>query len=487
MPAKDGHGRASAIPPSLVIAASALLRHVRVRRHIAVLAAIVAVVAFGYGLLNPRNVLVLADGQHMVIETHESSDAAVLNQAGVELQPGDRVTALDGDGARVLRVDRARLVHLEVDGVTYQMLTHAQTVDQLLAEANVAVEGRDSVLVDGALVPPNADINGRPALAVAEAFASASGAAEARVEVRRAVRLTIVEDGNAVETTSSRETVSQALREAGVIVGPGDRVEPALDAALASGMSIDVRHARPVTIALPDGHRVVYTLSSTVGEALAEAGVALPEGAFVDPPLETPVTAGLSVRVVQLAAGNEVEYEYIASSTRYESDPALAPGQTRTVQGHDGVLVRRYEITYVNGEEFGRTLVDEYYDPEPQDTIIYYPTRTGRNDAAPAAGSGAVSRVLRMYATYYTPASSGRSPDDPNYGVTATGVVVTYGVVAVDPNVIPLGTRLFIPGYGYAVAADTGGAVKGNIIDLGFPDGVEVDWQSQWVDVYILE
>lgn len=486
MPAKDGHGRASVIPPAPVIASSALLRHVRVRRHVAVLAAIAAVVAFGYGLLNPRNVLVLADGRHMAIETHESNDAAVLDQAGVELRPGDRVTALDGDGARVLRVERARLVQLEVDGVTYQMLTHARTVDQLLAEANVAIEGRDSVLMNGALVPPNAEIDRRPALAVAEAFASASGAAEARIEVRRAVHLTIVEDGNAVETTSSRETVSQALREAGVIVGPGDRVEPALEAALSSGMSIDVRHARPVTIAMPDGHRVVYTLSNTVGEALAEAGVALPDGAFVDPPLETPVTAGLSVRVVQLAAGNEVEYEYVASSTRYESDPTLAPGQTRTVPGHDGVLVRRYEITYVNGEEAGRTLVDEYYDPEPQDTVIYYPTRTGRNDAAPA-GSGAVSRVLRMYATYYTPASSGRSPDDPNYGVTATGVVVTYGVVAVDPNVIPLGTRLFIPGYGYAVAADTGGAVKGNIIDLGFPDGVVVDWQSQWVDVYILE
>lgn len=304
MPAKDGHGQASVIPPTLVSASSALLRHVRIRRHIAVLAAIAAVVAFGYGLLNPRNVLVLADGQHVAIETHESNDAAVLGQAGVELQPGDRVTALDGDGARVLRVERARLVLLEVDGVTYQMLTHARTVEQLLAEANVAIAGRDSVLVNGALAPPNAEIDGGPALAVAEAFASG---AEARVAVRRAMHIVITEDGKPVETTSSRATVSQALREAGVIVGPGDRVEPGLEEPLESGMRIEVRHARPVTIALPDGHRVVYTLSATVGEALAEAGVALPEGAFVDPPLETPVSAGLSVRVVQLAAGNDVE------------------------------------------------------------------------------------------------------------------------------------------------------------------------------------
>ena len=87
---------------------------------------------------------------------------------------------------------------------------------------------------------------------------------------------------------------------------------------------------------------------------------------------------------------------------------------------------------------------------------------------------------------YYTPASAGRPPSDPSYGRTATGVLVTYGVVAVDPNVIPLGTRMFIPGYGYGVAADTGGAVKGYIIDLGYPDGVAVDWRPRWLDICIV-
>ena len=91
-----------------------------------------------------------------------------------------------------------------------------------------------------------------------------------------------------------------------------------------------------------------------------------------------------------------------------------------------------------------------------------------------------------MYATWYNPASSGRSKSDPSYGRTATGRLVTYGIVAVDPAVIPLGTRLYIPGYGYAVAADTGGAVKGYVIDLGYPDGVTVDWRSKWVDIQIV-
>ena len=54
-------------------------------------------------------------------------------------------------------------------------------------------------------------------------------------------------------------------------------------------------------------------------------------------------------------------------------------------------------------------------------------------------------------------------------GHTATGAPVGYGVVAVDPSVIPLGTRMTIPGYGEGVAADTGGAIQGAVIDLWFP------------------
>jgi 3D (Asp-Asp-Asp) domain-containing protein len=303
------------------------------------------------------------------------------------------------------------------------------------------------------------------------------------LRVERARAVTLVESGRELRSSTSRPTVGQALREAGVVLGPGDRVTPDIDAEIEAGTRIEVAHAMAVTIALPEEDKDLYTFAGTVGELLREADVTLGEGAVAVPDIDTPVTPGLSVHIVVLSASNEIEREFIESDTVYLTDASLAPGETRTEEGHDGALVRRYDVAYVDGVEAGRTLVEEYYDPEPVDTVIYYPPQ---RDAGAETPSSECGRSLNVYATYYTPASAGRPPSDPNYGRTATGVLVTYGVVAVDPSVIALGTRMFIPGYGYGVAADTGGGVKGYIIDLGYPDGVTVDWRSRWLDICIL-
>ncbi len=466
------------------VTSNSLLLDPRRRRHLAVLCVALAVTVFGYVLLQPRRVRVQADGRELVVTTHMANDSAVLRGAGVTLRPGDRVTALVSPGGDVLRVDRARTVTLHVDGAAYEIRTHAITIDQLLAEADVAIGARDSVVQNGELVSVNAPVD-PPRLFATHAPAGDPGAAgdEITIDVRRAVPFSIIENGRRMVSTSSRQTIAEALREAGVVVGPGDAVTPPLASALEEHARVDVRHAMPVTVTLPSDHKVLYTLSATVGDALAAAGITIPQGAYIDPPPETPVRAGMSVRVVQLSASSNVEREYIASSTVYKADAGLAPGETRTVPGHDGARVRRYDVTYVNGQEVARALVQEYYDPRPVDTVIYYPVRKRDRGQAPPASAG---KTLRVYATWYNPASSGRSRSDPAYGHTATGAIVTYGIVAVDPKVIPLGTKMFIPGYGYAVAADTGGAVKGYVIDLGFPDGVQVDWQSQWVEITVL-
>ena len=92
------------------------------------------------------------------------------------------------------------------------------------------------------------------------------------------------------------------------------------------------------------------------------------------------------------------------------------------------------------------------------------------------------SRVIRVEATAYSSAEPGMS------AYTACGTLCTRGVIAVDPIVIPLGTRVFIPGYGYAVAEDTGGAIIGNKIDVAFDSVAECfEFGRQLIDIYILD
>ena len=97
-------------------------------------------------------------------------------------------------------------------------------------------------------------------------------------------------------------------------------------------------------------------------------------------------------------------------------------------------------------------------------------------------GSINYTNVMSMEATAYLPT------DGSGAGVTATGVRATYGVVAVDPRIIPLGSKVYIPGYGVALAADTGGAIKGYKIDLCMESYSEcMRFGRRNVTVYVLE
>src|SRR3990167_4767589 len=91
------------------------------------------------------------------------------------------------------------------------------------------------------------------------------------------------------------------------------------------------------------------------------------------------------------------------------------------------------------------------------------------------------SQKLKVFSTSYDKNCSGCNE------TTATGLRTGYGVVAVDPKVIPLGSQLYIPGYGTATAGDTGGSIKGNRVDLGFDDVKNGWWSARFVEIYILK
>jgi hypothetical protein len=111
-----------------------------------------------------------------------------------------------------------------------------------------------------------------------------------------------------------------------------------------------------------------------VGDALAEARLALPADYRLEPAASTPIGAGLAVHVIGISQEQVLETERIESHTVYEPDPSLPWGEQRVVMGQDGVHYWQYEIVYENTEPVSRELAEEWYDPEPVDTVVYYST-----------------------------------------------------------------------------------------------------------------
>ena len=474
------------------------LSHHRFRKHAGVFAALALISVLTFLLFPLRQFRIEADGSEGTVASHQRGTGALLRQAGVQLQAGDRVEREEGatDGTAIA-VQRAVPVVLEADGRVLTWHTRAGTVAGALAEAGVVLGPFDSVLRNGLRAGPSDRLDLPPLLVAAQALGLrlAEDAAPVSVSseqvalmVRRAVPFTVVEGDQPQPQPllSSQPTLAQALREWDIRLGPGDEVEPAVSSPLTPGLQVHIRRAQRVTLSVGGTETVVYTQERTVKGLLEEAGIVLDGTDRVEPPVETALSQDLRVRVYAYAEQQFVESETVEHGTVYKLDPELAEGETERVVGSDGVLHREYVVAYEDGDEVSRQLVDEWCDPEPVDTVVYFGTPERVQAAQTLPEDLNVVRVMTVYATWYDPASAGRSASDPSYGITSTGVPVTKGIVAVDPSVIPYGTRMYIPGYGFGEAADTGGAIVGNIIDLGFPDGVSPGWMPRWIDIYIL-
>jgi 3D (Asp-Asp-Asp) domain-containing protein len=315
------------------------------------------------------------------------------------------------------------------------------------------------------------------------------------------VRFTLHEGGFPSEVFSTRPTVGSALNALGADYSDHDLVWPPPETPLTAGLHVFVEHATVITLSVGgDEPARVYTHVDTVGDLLVERGVGLSEGDSVTPALSTPLRNDLAVSVTVVRAITEFEDTPIPFSTIYRDDPSLPEGEHRLAQeGEDGFVRREYSVVYENGEEVRRELLSEMVvepthrivaqgtavvaTPAPAPVATPAPTPVATPAAATVAapdGEPQCGRTMNVWATWYTAASAG------GVGITATGTTVRKGTVAVDPSVIPLGTRMYIPGYGYGTAEDTGGAVIGNIIDLGYGPNDVQDWRSGWLEICIL-
>jgi len=290
----------------------------------------------------------------------------------------------------------------------------------------------------------------------------------------KTVTLSIDGKNQTIETFTL--TVGQLLQAEDIQLGEYDRVEPAQNEFLREGMTVTVTRAVPVTLKVDGTAKKVNVYCKTVQDLLDEFGITLQEEDYVLPSPETGVKKGMTVEVVRQRTDVVEEEVSIPNNTVRQENPNLPSGKTKVVQeGRPGLEKKVWQITYRNGKEAMRELQSSELIREPVDRIVQIGTakmisRGGRTVR--------YSRAAEMVSTAYTYTGNN----------TATGVPPKRGVAAVDPSVIPLGTKLYVEGYGYCTALDRGSAIKGNKIDVFMETRNEAyKWGVRRVKVYVLE
>jgi uncharacterized protein YabE (DUF348 family)/3D (Asp-Asp-Asp) domain-containing protein len=292
--------------------------------------------------------------------------------------------------------------------------------------------------------------------------------------------VTLVVDGTSKSVSTESTDVRSLLAEARVHVAGDDLVSPSASAPLTDGSVVVVRHVVPVTLDL--GGRLVHldVLGRTVADALVMAGLDPTGGITTDPAVDQPLVPGMTIRAADVFVRVQEVEVAIPHDTVVEGDPGL-PLDRRVVvtRGAEGSAVRVWQVLVTAGVEGKRSLKAETVITPPVTEVVRVGTRHAFRQVMSASSNARRSRTggsspkvdgsaLDVESTAYTPYECGQDATWVAAKRRQYRIPDGWGVVAVDPRVIPLGSRLFVEGYGYAVAADTGGAIKGRIIDVCF-------------------
>jgi uncharacterized protein YabE (DUF348 family) len=450
------------------------------------------------GMARTGSPLVLeVDGHRRELRTHAATVGEALRRTGLELYPEDRVTPEQGaplEPGMVIEVQCARPVHLHADGETHQIRTQATTVGQVLDEAGLQVGPADEIWLDGRLVELGASLWDRGPVSHATPSSRGGGGSTTRadtgdpplVTIRRAAAMTLDDDGTTATLHTTLETIGQVLQEHGVNLFLGDEVQPGLQERITPGGTITIHRSIPVQIEA-DGRVIrTRTRAETVAGVLGQEGVALVGKDRVEPALTTPLRSGIKIQVVRVREDLVVEFEPIPFETEWVPDPEVEIDNIRLArEGQIGLTKRRFRVGYEDGREVERYLEDTWAEQPPITKTMAYGTKIVIRTMDTPDGPIEYWRKMRVYTTAYTAATCGKTRDHPRYGYTRLGWWLTKGIVAVDPDVIPLKTKMYVPGYGHAIAGDTGGGVKGKFVDLGYDEGKYQSWHW-WTDIYLL-
>jgi len=304
--------------------------------------------------------------------------------------------------------------------------------------------------------------------------------------IRKTVVINI--DGEEQTFVTYKGTIKDVLQENDIIVNEKDKVQPALNEKLSENDRINIKKAVKVQLVTKDKTIEIETAEDTIHEmigmeeeALKEQGIEFKEGVDeITPALDTKIEKDLTIQLVKVEVVSEVATEAINFDVITQEDESLDVGVEEIVQ--DGAIGEKeitYEVIKKDGKEISRDIVSSKVTKEPVNKIVAEGTR---RVLASRNGNLEYQDVIYCEATAYYSGT-----------ITATGTAPVYNpsgisTIAVDPRVIPLGSLVYVEGYGKAIAADTGGAINGNIVDV-FVDSYDtaINWGRKYgLAVYIL-
>jgi resuscitation-promoting factor RpfB len=365
-------------------------------------------------------------------------------------------------------------VTILADGQTYVLAATGHTPREILTEAKLTLGPNDCVLYLGLPVS-------------LESTLPAAGSFS--ITVRRASTLTLVSQGGQKIIQTCARTVGEALVANGYTLFAADRLDPPAETPIDESLTVAYLPSRSLAVTVDGKQFQVRSAASTVGQALAEAGLSLIGLDYSTPSENAPLPSDGKIQVTRVVESVALTQKSIPFATRTEPSNDLELDQQALLQGGEpGLAVSRLRSRSENGVQISEKTDSESLVRPPQDRIMGYGTKVVIRSASVDGENIEYYRVQTLMATSYSPCRSATPDGRCSYG-TSSGLPVQRGTVAMVYSwYLAFGfDRLYIPGYGYATVGDVGGGPSGSHywVDLAWSDA---DYQPMtgWTTVYFL-
>lgn len=333
-----------------------------------------------------------------------------------------------------------------------------------------------------------------------------SSGSKSTITVYRACIITVYDNSDNGVKYPAVGSVERSLSENGIALNDGDELSCNREDIVREGMEVVISRAFPVTV-VADGETYKLNMASgTVADALNKAVVTIDDDDIISASLDTALTSGMTIKVTRVEYKERTADEVLPFTTQKKNNANLYTDQTKTIRkGVNGRQNVTYKDKYVNGKLVESVKIKSVVTKAATERILEVGTK--RRPTVSANGIYTVSTLSAPSSlqigkngvpTSYKRVITGTASAYSGGGVTATGKYVRPGYIAVNPNQIPYGTKMWIVSndgsyvYGYASAEDTGGFIywsgsSSTVCDLYFDsEGQASAFGRRGVTIYIL-